>query len=186
MKKLLMIVLMAGSLLVGSACRLVDPFLIALNLPLSVSATVSGGNFWNESKTYSIVDQITSVSPTYATKVKATRISDILLSMPNPPATGTVSGSITYQLNGGTADTLATFTNVPFDSLRSPGISLAQSSLVHRNVEGLSNLLTAMQNATGLPLTATITVQTAGTTSVAVPAGTQIVATIDYQVDVSI
>jgi hypothetical protein len=186
MKLSLILTLICGLVVAGVACKIVDPFLVALNLPLEVSALISGGNSWNETKSYTIQDEINKVSTSYVDKVKATRVSGITISMPNPPSSGTASGTIAYALDGGSLTTLATFSNVPFDSLKTPGISLLHTSLISYNVPALAALLNKLQDSTGLPATATVAVQTSGTTSVTVPLGTKIVATIHYQVDVSI
>ena len=186
MKQSSIIIVTLGLILSGVACTIVSPFLIALNLPLEVSALLNTGNSWNESKTYNIQDEIKKVSTSYVNKVKATRVSDITVFMPNPPSSGTASGVVLESLDGGTLDTLASFSNVPFDSLKSPGVSLANTSLITFNLPVLHSLLNALQDSTGLPATATITVQTIGTTSVTVPQNTQITASIHYQVDVSI
>jgi hypothetical protein len=185
MKRNTLFALIVTLLMFGAGCKIVDPVIIALNLPLEVCASLNSGNAWNETQTYNIHDEIAKVSTDYPDKVKATRVSDITVYMPNPPSSGTGSGTITYALNGGSPTTLASFTNVPFDSLKAPGVSLVHTSLISYNAPALLALLTALQDTTGLPSTTTITIQTTGATTVTVPKSTEVCAQIHYQVDVT-
>ncbi len=182
--------LLIGFVLVWAACEIVDPFLIALNLPLEACGDINVGSTWNEDDTYNIRDEISNVSSDYVNNVKATRVNDINVYMPNPPATGTGSGTVQYALDGGSLVTLLTFTDVPFDSLRGNGISLKSAisnpGQVVFNMPAVNALLAALQDSTGLPATTTIRVVNNGSTTVTVPQGTQICARISYQVDVEI
>lgn len=178
-------------MMVFSACEIVDPFLIALNLPLEVCGTINTGNSWNEDELYNIRDEIRRVSESYENKVKATRVNDISIYMPNPPAQGAGSGEVRYSLDGGTLLTLLTFTNVPFSSLAGGGISLGEalanpSGPVQFNSVNLLALLNALQNPNGLPATTTVRIVTTGSTSVTVPQDTKMCARISYQADVEI
>ena len=186
MKHSLMLIFILGLIVSGFGCKINDPFLIALNLPLEVSALLNTGNSWADTATYNIADEIGKVSTDYVDKVKATRVSDITVSMPSPPSSGFVSGTIRYALDGGTMQTLATFANVPFDSLLTPGISLAHTSLITYNSAALTALLDALQDSTGLPFPTTVSVQSNGTSTVTVAQDTEIKATIHYQVDITI
>gem|GEM_PF-6883438 len=173
------------------ACEIVNPFLVALNLPIEVCAEVNKGNSWDDSGTYNIRDEIASVSEEYINDVKATRVNDISVFMPNPPATGNASGSVRFALGGGPLTTLLTFTNLPFDSLRGDGLSFRDylnnpTGQLQFNVAGVNIILTALQDSTGLPPTTTIYLESNGSTSVEVPQGTNICARISYQVDVEI
>ncbi len=173
------------------ACEIVDPFLVALNLPLEVCAEINEGNSWDESGTYNIHDEIANVSEDYVDDVQATRVNDITVFMPNPPATGDATGSVRFSLDGGPLTTLLTFTNLPFDSLRGDGLSFRDylnnpSGQLQFNIAGVNIILTALQDSTGLPATSTIYLESNGTTSVDVPQGTNICAKISYQVDVEI
>ena len=185
MKHSLMLIFILGLMVTGFGCKIVDPLLIALNLPLEVSARINNGNTWADTATYNIANEISNVSTSYLANVQATRVSDITVYMPSPPSSGTASGTIRYALDGGALTTLATFANVPFDSLITPGISLGNTSLITYNSPALINLLAAMQDSTGLPFITTITVQSNGSSSVPVPQGTEIRASIHYQVDVT-
>lgn len=186
MKHAMILISVLGLMVYVVCCKIVDPLFIALNLPLEVSALLNSGNSWNETKTYNIANEINKVSTDYAGNVGASRVSDITVHMPNPPTSGTASGSIAYAIDGGTLTTLATFANVPFDSLKTPGVSLVHTSLISYNPAALTALLDALQDPNGLPPITTITVQTNGTTSVTVPQDTKISASIHYQVDVAI
>lgn len=182
----LMIVLAAG----WGACSIVDPFLIALDLPLEACASINNGTNWNETSTYNIRDEIEKISSDYPDHIRATRVNDITVYMPNPPATGTGSGSVSFALNGGSLTTLLQFTSLPFDSLRGAGISLksriTNPGQVVFNIGALQTLLDALQDSTGLPPTTTITVASSGFTSVEVPQGTEICARIHYQADAEV
>lgn len=186
MKSRFLPLLIAGTMLLGFNCKIVDPFLIALNLPLEVCAGVNAGNSWNEQETFNIRDEIAKVSSSYPDQIKATRVSDISVYMPNPPTSGSGSGSVSYRLDGQALVTLFTFTNVPFDSLRGNGISYSNTTLIQFNRPALAALIAALESPSGLPATATITVVTVGTTTVTVPQGTQICAKILYQADAEI
>ena len=130
MKYLVLLVPILCLIISGAGCKIVDPFLLALNLPLEVCALLNSGNSWNELETYNIRDEINKVSTDYEDKVKATRVSDITVYMPNPPSSGTGSGTIAYALDGGSLTPLAAFSDVPFDSLKTPGVSLLNTSLI--------------------------------------------------------
>lgn len=187
MNRLLSIVTIAAMALWGPACTIIDPLLIALNLPLEVCAAVNAGNSWDETESFDIEQEIEDISVDYLDDVKATRISDILIYMPNPPTGGAASGSISYQFAGDPAVTvLATFSNVPFDSLKSPGISILHTSLITLNPAALADLIARFSNPDGLPPPTTVTLFSQGSTTVAVVAGTQVCAKIEYQVDVEI
>lgn len=184
--------LLLGFVLVWAACEIVDPFLIALNLPLEVCASIDDGNNWSENHTYNIRDEIANVSTDYVNGVEATRVNDINVHMPNPPATGEGSGSVRFSIDGEPLRTLVTFNNVPFSLLAGAGISLKDetsgggSLLIDFDATNVAYLLSRMQDSTGLPASTTIQVVTSGSTSVTVPAGTQICASVAYQVDVEI
>jgi hypothetical protein len=186
MKSRFLLILIAGIMLSGFNCKIVDPFLIALNLPLEVCGTVNAGNSWDEQETFNIRDEIAKVSSSYPDQIKATRVSDISVYMPNPPSSGSSSGFVRYALGGQIPVTLFTFTNVPFDSLRGKGISYSNTGLVQFNQAALTALIAALENPSGLPVTTTITVISSGTTTVTVPQGTQICAKIHYQADAEI
>jgi hypothetical protein len=186
MKHLLLVSVIFILIVFGASCKIVNPFLIALNLPLEVCALMDSGNSWNEVKTYNITQEIKNVNASYVDKIKATRVSDITVSIPNPPSSGTVTGTISYAFDSGTPTTLASFSNVPFDSLAGAGVSLLHTSLITYNPAALATLLSVMQNPSGLPTIATVTIQTSGTTSVTVPQDTEICVHIYYQADAQI
>lgn len=181
---------LAGLVFLWSACSIVDPFFIALNLPLEACAGINDGTNWNESNVYDIHEEVAAMSSDYPGNVRATRVNDISVYMPTPPATGSGTGSVSFALNGAAQlTTLLTFTNLPFDSLRGDGISLrsriTNPGQVVFNQTGLTALLNALQDSTGLP-PITIRVATSGSTTVNVPQGTPICARIHYQADVEV
>lgn len=186
MKKLLASIVVVGLLAWVTGCAIVDPIIIALNLPLEVCADLNAGSAWNETDTYNIRDEIADISSDYPDKIKATRVADISVYMVNPPTSGSGSGVIAYAFNGGPLDTLATFTNVPFDSLADPGVSLLNTGLITYRPGALTTLLNTMQDSTGLPSLTTVTIHTSGTTTVTVPSGTKMCARIHYQADAEI
>jgi hypothetical protein len=169
-----------------AGCQIADPLIVAVGLPLEVSANLNGGSAWNESDTFVIEDEITKVDVSYVDKVQASRVNDITISMDNPPASGTSSGTLSYALDGGSPVVLATWTNVPFPSLAGDGVSVLDAAVLTVNPAARTALLTALQDTSGLPLASAVFIQTSGTTSVAVPAGTKIVAKLHYQVDIKL
>ncbi|MGA9117012.1 MAG: hypothetical protein WB626_09580 [Bacteroidota bacterium] len=186
------IVAVLALMLVGTSCEIVDPFLIALNLPLTVCDTISAGSTWSEDDTYDIREEIRNISASYVEDVRATRVNDISVFMPNPPAAGTASGTVDVALDNQALQRLLTFSNVPFSLLAGDGISLRDeitgggSVTIDFNNAVVASLLAALQDSTGLPSISTVRIQTAGSTSVAVPQGTRICAKISYQADVQI
>jgi hypothetical protein len=127
------------------------------------------------------------VSTDYLDDVLASRVSDIVVFMPNPPGSGSASGTVSFQFPGDPGMTLlATFTNVPFGALASPGISILDPTYVTYEAAALTRLLDLLQDPDGLPQLTTVTLHTAGTTTVTVPQDTKICASIQYQVDVEI
>lgn len=185
--------LMLGFVFVWAACEIVDPFLIALNLPLEACASIDDGSSWNGNNTYNIRNEIANVSTDYVNGVEATRVNDISIHMPSPPAAGEGSGIVQFSIDGELPlRTLLTFNNVPFSLLAGNGISLKDetsgggSMLIDFDATNVAYLLSRMQDSTGLPASTTIQVVTSGSTSVTVPAGTQICASVAYQVDVEI
>jgi hypothetical protein len=171
----------------GGACEIVDPFIIALQLPLDACGSINNGSTWNEASTYNIREEIAQISSDYVDKVRATHVNDITVNMPNPPASGTATGSVSFAFDGGSLRTLLTFTGLPFDSLRGSGISLrsriTNPGQVVFDTTGLRIFLDTMQDSTGLPSLTTITLASSGSTSVNVPQGTEICAHIHYQAD---
>ena len=186
MNKLTIFSLIAVFLFTGAGCTVVDPLVIAIGLPLEVSVDLNGGNSWNEDEIYVIEDEISEVSVEYLDDVKASRVNDITIFMENPPATGTSSGTFSYAIDGGTLVQLATWSNVPFSSLAVPGVSVLDASVLTVNPAARTALLAALQDTSGLPIASAVRIQTDGTTSVNVPAGTKIVARLHYQIDVEI
>ncbi|HLF14289.1 MAG TPA: hypothetical protein VI932_05320 [Bacteroidota bacterium] len=186
MNKLMIFSLTAVFVFTGAGCTVVDPFIIALGLPLEVSVDLNGGNSWNEDELYVIEDEISEVSVEYLDDVKASRVNDITIFMVNPPASGTSSGTLSYALDGGGLHQLAAWSNVPFSSLAEPGVSVLDASVLTVNTAARDSLLNALQDTSGLPFASSVRIQTDGTTSVNVPAGTKIVARLHYQVDVEI
>jgi hypothetical protein len=175
--------------LLMAGCEIADPIIIAVGLPLEVSADLNGGNSWNESDTFVIEDEISSVDVSYVDDVRASRVNDITIYMVNPPATGTSSGVLSYSspsINGGATLQLATWSNVPIATMASPGVSVLDAAVLTVDPAARLLLLNALQDTSGLPLAASFTVTTNGTTSVDVPAGTKIVAKFLYQVDIEI
>ncbi len=190
MKSTVLHLLILGLVLAGGACSIVDPFIIALGLPLGACASINDGTNWNEDNTYNIREEIGKISSDYPDKIRATRVNDILVSMPNAPANGSATGSVSFSFNGGTLTTLLTFTNLSFDSLRGNGISLrsriTNPGQVVFNTAALANLLGVLQDSTGLPSVTTIRVATSGFTTVNVPQGTELCARVLYQADAEI
>jgi hypothetical protein len=190
MKSTVVHLLMAALVLVWGACSIVDPFIIALDLPLDACASINDGTNWNETSTYDIRAEIARISTDYPDKVHATRVNDITVYMPNPPATGTGTGTVRFAFDGGSLTTLLTFTNLPFDSLRGSGISLrsriTNPGQVVFNSAGLTSLLNVLQDSTGLPHITTMTLSSSGFTSVNVSQGTGICARIHFQADAQI
>lgn len=193
MKTAFLMVTMVVLLLGASSCEIVDPFLIALGLPLEVCDDINEGNSWFEDDTFNIRDEIERVSSEYADNVHATRVNDITVYMPNPPAgAGTASGVVEVELDGGGLLELVSFTNVPFTQLAGAGISLKDeitgggAVTIDFNQPNVQFLLSQLQNPDGLPVTTTVRVRTSGNTNVDVPQGTRICARIAYQADVEI
>ncbi len=186
MNRLAITSLIAIFLITGGGCEVVDPLIIAVGLPLEVSEDVNGGNSWNETDTFVLEDEIAEVDVSYLDDVKASRVNDITIFIKNPPASGTSSGSLWFALDGGTLVELATWTDVPFSSMAEPGVSVLDASVLTVNTGARTQLLDALQDTSGLPLASAITVQSSGTTSVNVPAGTVVVARFQYQVDIEI
>jgi hypothetical protein len=179
----------AAAAIVMAGCEIADPIVIAVGLPLEVSADLNAGNSWDESDTFVIEDEIAEVDVEYVDDVTASRVNDITIHMINPPGSGTSSGTLSYSspsINGGTTYQLATWTNVPFSSLVEPGVSVLDAAVLTVDPTARQLLLDALQDTSGLPLAASFTVTTNGTTSVNVPAGTKIVAKFHYQVDVEL
>lgn len=170
----------------GPGCTIVDPLIIALGLPLEVSADLNGGSSWDETETYNIAEEISDVSVDYLDDVRASRVNDITIFMDNPPAAGSSSGTLSYALDGGTLVQLASWSGVPFSALAEPGVSVLDASVLTVNAGALATLLANLQDDEGLPLISTVTIQTDGTTTVPVAAGTKIIARIAYQIDVEI
>lgn len=184
MKKIIFLIPILCVTLYLSGCSIVDPFIFALGLPLDVCATVTGGSTWDEEETYNVRDEITGISASYLEDVRASRVNDVRVYMPDPPATGNSSGSLSYAIDAGALLELATWTDVPFPALAEPGISIVSSGLVTLNGPNFLSLLTALQDTTGLPAITSVTVATDGMTSVTVAAGTQVCVVVDYQIDV--
>ncbi len=185
-----LIILLVGLGLIGWACEINSPFMISLNVPLDECGSMNAGNAWYIAGLINIRDGIESVTSSYTGNVRATRVSDILLYMPNPPAEGSASGVLLISLDAGVLDTLLVFTDVPFDSLRGDGISFGRhaSNPGHVRVvqSTLTTLLASIQNPTGLPTASILGVVSAGTTTVNVPAGTEVCLKILLQVDVEV
>jgi hypothetical protein len=184
MKALKIAVCTAAFALLTAGCEIADPIVVALGLPLEVSADLNGGNSWNESDTFTIEDEISKVDVSYVDDVRASRVNDITIYMVNPPSSGTSSGTLSYAINGGATLQLATWSNVPVSALAAPGVSVLDASVLTVDPSAREALLDALQDTSGLPLAASFTVTTSGTTSVNVPAGTKIIAKVQYQVDV--
>jgi hypothetical protein len=186
MNKLTILSIVALALIAGAGCTVVDPLVIAVGLPFEVSVDLNGGSAWSDRAQYVIEDEISGVDVTYLDDVRASRVNDITVSMVNPPASGTSSGSLSYQLGGGTVVELATWTDVPFSALVEPGASVLDATVLTVDPAARTALLDALQDTSGLPLAPSIKILTSGTTSVNVPAGTKIVARLDYQFDVEL
>lgn len=189
MLKLLLLSAAVG-LVAATGCDINDPFLLALNLPLGVCDSVNAGRTWDETDLFNIQEEIANISSSYPDAVEATRVNDVNVYMPNPPATGTATGRVEVALDGGPLQILVTYTNLPFDSLRGGGISLRSAisnpGQVAFNTPVLNALLGQLQSANGLPPVATIRVRNVGSTSVDVPQNTNICARILFQADVEI
>jgi hypothetical protein len=185
-----LLLLLTALALVGVSCEINDPFTIGINLPLEACGEINTGNSWTEDATYNIRDEIANVSESYLDQVKATRVVDIQVYMPAPPAgSGTGSGVVQCGLDGVTPVTIMTFTNVPFSSLGGNGISLGTAitnpTLVQIDTAALHQLENRL-NADGLPVVTTVRVITSGSTSTSVPQGTSMCARIQYQADIEI
>jgi len=185
MKFPLVLSLIVGTLFFTSGCEIVDPILIALNMPLEVCASINVGNTWNDTATYNIEEEIANISEDYVDKVKATRVNDVTVYMAHPPSSGTASGSIQYALDGGSLVTLATFSAVPFARFAGAGVSITDTTVLTYNHPALTALLNALQDPNGLPPTTTITVHSSGSSTVTVPQGTEICARIHFQADIN-
>lgn len=185
MKIPLVLSLIVGTLFFSSGCEIVDPILIALNMPLEVCASINVGNTWNDTATYNIQDEIANISEDYVDEVKATRVNDVTVYMAHPPSSGTASGTIQYALDGGSLVTLATFSSVPFSRLASPGVSITDPTVMTYVPGALAALLSALQDPNGLPPTTTITVRSSGSSTVTVPQGTEICARVHFQADIN-
>jgi hypothetical protein len=189
MKALTIAVCAAAFALLMGGCEVADPIVIAVGLPLEVSADLNGGNSWSQSDTFTLEDEIKGVDVTYADDVIASRVNDITIYMVKPPASGTSSGTLSYSspdIGGGAVYQLATWSNVPISALVEPGVSVLNASVLTINEAAREQLLGALQDTSGFPIAASFTVTTSGTTSVDVPAGTKIVAKFHYQFDVEI
>ena len=186
----ILLLLAAVGLAASNGCEINDPFLLALNLPLSVCDSVNQGNSWDESDEFNIIEEISNISSSYVDAVEATRVNDVNVYMPNPPASGSATGRVEVALDGGPLQTLVTYTNLPFDSLRGNGISLRSAitnpSQVVFITSVLNSLLGQLQSQNGLPAVSTIRMRNVGSTSVTVPQNTEICARIQYQADVEI
>lgn len=189
MKALSIALCVAATAILMAGCEIADPLVIAVGLPLEVSADLNAGNSWDEGDTFVIEEEIAEVDVEYVDDVTASRVNDITIHMVNPPASGTSSGVLSYSspaINGGATQQLATWSNVPFSSLAEPGISVLDAAVLTVDPTARQLLLDALQDTSGLPLAAAFTVTTSGTTSVNVPAGTKVVAKFHYQVDVEL
>lgn len=180
----------AVGLVVTNGCDINDPFLLSLNLPLSVCDSVNAGRTWDETDVYDLQEEIARVSSSYPDAVEATRVNDVNVYMPNPPGTGSATGRVEIALGGGALQTLVTYTNLPFDSLRGGGISLRSAvsnpGQVVFNTPVLNALLAQLQSANGLPAVSLVRIRNVGSTSVDVPQNTNICARILFQADVEI
>jgi hypothetical protein len=185
-----LLLLAAVGLAASNGCEINDPFLLALNLPLAVCDSVNEGNTWDEYDEFNIIEEINNISSSYADDVQATRVNDVNVYMPNPPATGTGSGVVLVGLDFDPLDTLLVYTNVPFDSLRGAGISLRSAitnpTQVRFKSSVLNNVLARLQSSNGLPAVQLVKMWNIGSTSVTVPQNTEICARIQYQADVEI
>lgn len=184
MKTTVIRMMILGLLVAIAACKIVDPLLIALKLPLEVSATIaSGGSSWLEVETFNILNEINKVDASYTDDVKATRLSNIRIYMQTPVPAGTASGAVYFRLPGDSERQILTFTNLDMGRLADPGVSMLDTTAVRYNAASLGILIASFTSPSGLPANTEITVRMQGTTSAPVASGAKIYARFEYEAD---
>lgn len=184
MKTTVIRMMILGLLAAVAACNIVDPLLIALKLPLEVSATIrSGGASWLEVETFNILEEINKVDASYADDVQATRLSNIRVYMKTPVPTGTASGAVYFWLPGDVERQILTFTDLDMARLAEPGVSMLDPTAVQYDSTNLQILVSRFTSSIGLPANKEITVRTQGTTSAPVASGAKIYVRFEYEAD---
>lgn len=178
---------LAGLLIIllntGSSC-INDSILVAVNLPISGTWPIHGGNdpTFSGTATVKLVDQIDA---SYSDVIQAARYYDIRVSV-SGAYTGNVSGSATIQKNiNGVVAPLLTF-NGRWDDFKTPQSLLGSSPHIVFDQAGIAVLVSALNTLKTDPSTTLYLTANGSVNQTPVPGGLTVTVEILSQVDAQV
>lgn len=177
---------LAGLLIVllntGSSC-INDSILVAVNLPISSTWPIRGGNdaTFGGSATIKLADQIDA---SYTENIQAARYYDIRVSV-SGAYSGNVSGSATIRKDNGVVTPLLTFAG-PWTAFQTPQSLLGSSQYIQFNNLGLGVLLSALNAFKTDPTTTVYLAANGSVSQTPVPGSLTVTVEILSQVDAQV